>query len=159
VGEEEDAGELTEEEAMQHPRRNQIFRDVGSERRGADEAGFIDIRRCRFRSDAALLLCSDGLTDQLPVARLREVIEGYDGDAERIAGELVEAANRAGGADNATAVFVAGEEFRGRAGATRARFSTTRVRRARLFTGRMAFLTYGLLIGMLVWAVLRGVRG
>ena len=159
VGEEEDAGELTEDEAMRHPRRHQIFRDVGSQRRGAGDPAFIEIRQCRLRPDAALLLCSDGLTDQVPAARLREVIESYDGDAARIAGELVEAANRAGGRDNATALFVAGAEFRGRTGATRARFSTTRLRPARLLTGRMAFLAYGVLIGMLVWAVLRGVRG
>jgi hypothetical protein len=29
----------------------------------------------------------------------------------------------------------------------------------RLLTGRAAFLAYGLLIGMLLWAVLRAVRG
>ena len=31
VGELEDSGEITEEEAMRHPRRNQVFRDLGSE--------------------------------------------------------------------------------------------------------------------------------
>src|SRR5581483_10452524 len=33
VGEREDAGELTEAEAMAHPRRHEVFRDVGSRRR------------------------------------------------------------------------------------------------------------------------------
>ncbi len=32
VGEDEDAGELTEQEAMRHPRRNEVFRDVGTAR-------------------------------------------------------------------------------------------------------------------------------
>jgi serine/threonine protein phosphatase PrpC len=159
VGEEEDAGELAEDEAMQHPRRNEIFRDVGSRPRTAAEPDFIEIRECRFRPGAAILLCSDGLTDQVPAARLREIIEQYDGDADRVACSLVEAANLAGGRDNATAVFVAGPDFRGRTGATRARFATTRLRTTRLLTGRMAYLAYGLLIGMLLWAVLRGVRG
>ena len=31
VGEREDSGELSEAEAMRHPRRNEVFRDVGSE--------------------------------------------------------------------------------------------------------------------------------
>ncbi len=31
VGEREDAGELSESEAMRHPRRNEVYRDVGSE--------------------------------------------------------------------------------------------------------------------------------
>src|SRR6185436_15996222 len=35
VGEREDAGELSEADAMQHPRRNEVYRDVGSERHEA----------------------------------------------------------------------------------------------------------------------------
>lgn len=159
VGEGEDSGELSEAEAMLHPRRNEVFRDVGSRLREPGDREFIEIRGCRFRSDAALLLCSDGLTDQLTAAQVREIVEGYDGDAARTAASLVAAANEAGGRDNITALLVAGPEFSHRSGATRPRFSTTRLRRpARLLTGRLAFLTYGLLLGMLLWAALR-VRG
>ena len=51
-----------------------------------------------------------------------------------------------------------GDELHGRARTTRPRFATTRVRMpARLLTGRIAFLIYGLLLGMLLWAVLRAV--
>jgi len=159
VGEGEDAGELTETEAMMHPRRNEVFRDVGSRLRQPGDRDFAEIRECRFRRDAALLLCSDGLTDQLTAAQILSIVERYDGDAALIATQLVEAANEAGGKDNITALFVAGPEFRDRAGATRPRLSTTRMRRpARVLTGRVAFLTYGLLLGMLLWAVLR-IRG
>jgi serine/threonine protein phosphatase PrpC len=160
VGQDEDAGELTEEQAMRHPRRNEVYRDVGTRARQADDAEFIEIRTCRFHRDAAILLCSDGLTDHLSSGLVREIVERYDGDAERVANELVEAANYAGGRDNITALFVAGPEFRGRSAITRPRASTTRFRPSRAaFTGRAAFLMYGLLIGMLMWAVLRGVRG
>jgi len=153
VGEGEDSGELSEAEAMLHPRRNEVFRDVGSRPRQPGDREFIEIRQCRFRSDAALLLCSDGLTDQLTAAQVCEIVERYQGDAARTAASLVQAANEAGGKDNITALFVAGPEFRQRAAATRPRFSTTRLRRpARLLTGRVAFLTYGLLLGMLLWA-------
>lgn len=159
VGQDEDAGELTEEEAMRHPRRNEVFRDVGTAMRTAVDEGFIEIRRCRFHRDAAILLCSDGLTDHLSAAQVREVVERYDGDAARVANELVEAANLAGGRDNITAVFVAGPEFRGRSGATRPRLATTRIRLPQgALTGRAAFLIYGLLLGMLIWIVVR-VRG
>src|SRR5215469_12694179 len=78
VGEEEEAGVLSEEEAMSDSRRNAIFRDVGSRPRSAVDEDFVDIRKCRFRSDAAILLCSDGLTDQLTTAQVREVIARYD---------------------------------------------------------------------------------
>jgi len=156
VGEEEDAGALTEEEAMLHPRRNEVFRDVGSRLREVDDRDFIEIRHCPFRQDAALLLCSDGLTDHLTAAEVRAIAERYDGDPARVAAELVEAANQAGGKDNITALFVAGPKFRGRDGATRPRLATTRQSaRTGPFAGRLALLTYGLLIGMLLWVVLR----
>lgn len=156
VGESEDAGEFTEEEAMSHPRRHEVFRDVGSRPRTPHDKDFIEIRRCRFRADAALVLCSDGLTDHLTSAQIREIAERYSGDPAQTARELVDAANLAAGKDNITALFIAGPEFRGRTSVTRPRFSTTRARLpARVLTGRMAFLIYGLLLGMLLWAVLR----
>jgi serine/threonine protein phosphatase PrpC len=157
VGEDEEAGELSELEAMRHPRRNEVFRDVGSRPRSAGDSGFVEIRRCRFRPEAAILLCSDGLTDHLTAAEVREIVERFDGDPERVAGELVEAANARGGSDNITVLFVPGPKFRGAGGATRPRQATTRARlTARRFTSRGAFLVYGLLIGMLVWILLRG---
>lgn len=158
VGEDEDAGALTEEEAMKHPRRNEVFRDVGSSLRDVDDDDFIEIRQCRFRDDAALLLCSDGLTDHLTAAHIRTITGRYEGDPARVAADLVEAANDAGGRDNITALFVAGPKFRGRDGATRPRpgtHPTTRPRsRSLRLGGRLAFLLYGLLIGMLLWVVL-----
>ena len=182
VGEDEEAGALTEAEAMRHPRRNEVFRDVGSQLRTPADEEFIEIRKCRFRPDAAILLCSDGLTDQLTAAEVRAIVERYDGDASRVACALVDAANDAGGKDNTTVLFIAGPEF-GNKYATRPRMevpggaglpacreaSASRAARKRggrleslphkLLTGRAAFLAYGLLIGMLLWAVLRAVRG
>jgi serine/threonine protein phosphatase PrpC len=158
VGEDEDAGALSEEEAMVHPRRNEVFRDVGSQLREAEDEDFIELRQCRFRDDAALLLCSDGLTDQLTASQIRAITDRYEGDPARVAGELVEAANEAGGRDNITALFVAGPKFRGSDGATRPRLTATtreQAPRRNRFTGRLAFLIYGVLIGMLLWVMRR----
>ena len=157
VGEDEDAGALSEEEAMLHPRRHEVFRDVGSRLLEVDDEVFVEIRQCRFRDDAALLLCSDGLTDHLTAARIRAITARYAGDPARVAAELVDAANDAGGSDNITALFVAGPQFSGRGGATRPLFepTTRRSPRRRRFRGRLAFLIYGALIGMLIWLVLR----
>jgi serine/threonine protein phosphatase PrpC len=156
VGRDEDAGELSEEEAMRHPRRNEVFRDVGTALRAPGDDGFIEVRKCRFHRDAAILLCSDGLTDHLSSARVREVVGRYDGDPARVANALVEEANEAGGRDNITAVFVAGPDFRGGGGATRPRLGTTRIRLPRgAFASRTALLIYGVLIGMLIWAAWR----
>jgi serine/threonine protein phosphatase PrpC len=156
VGEDEDAGALTETEAMHHPRRHEVYREVGSRPHGAEDSGFIEIRQCRLRPDAALLLCSDGLTDHLTAEEVREIAETYASDAEVVARELVAAANDAGGRDNITALFVAGPEFHCAGNITRPRWTSTRSRLpARLLRSRMAFLTYGLLLGMLLWAALR----
>ena len=45
VGEREDSRELTEADAMRHPRRNEVFRDVGSEEHAPDDADFIELQR------------------------------------------------------------------------------------------------------------------
>jgi serine/threonine protein phosphatase PrpC len=156
VGEVEDAGEIGEEEAMAHPRRNEVFRDVGSCPRSAGEAEFIEVRHFELPNDAAMLLCSDGLSDHLTSRRIREIADRYAGDAAQTARYLVDAANQAGGRDNITVVFVAGTAFRARNAATRPRLGITRIRASRrVWSGRAAFLSYGLLLGMLLWAVLR----
>jgi len=156
VGEAEDSGGLSEEEAMAHPRRHEVFREVGSCARSANEEEFIEVRQCELAKDAAILLCSDGLSDHLTSRRIREIAERYAGDAGQIAHNLVEAANQAGGRDNITAVFVAGPDYGGRTGATRPRLGVTRPRTRRgMWRARMAYLTFGVLIGMLLWAALR----
>ncbi len=134
VGVQEEAGALTEAEAMRHPRRNEVFIDVGSQPRHIQD-DFIQFREFEFKPDAALLLCSDGLSDLLTAAEILAIVEGYDGHPDSVPQALVDAALVAGGRDNVSAVFVAGSEFLGsrsaRMSAARQRLSTTRARGAR----------------------------
>jgi len=173
VGEREDAGELNEAEAMAHPRRHEVFRDVGSRPRLPDEDDFIEMKEFLFKPDAAILLCSDGLSDLLTSAEILQVMERYDGDPARVVGELVEAANLEGGTDNITAIFVAGSEFLGNASPAaaeaRARNAITRARDevvlepgvgalawvGRALTTRVAFLIYGFVIGVVLALAMR----
>ena len=111
VGEREDAGELSEADAMRHPRRNEVYRDVGSEPHQPGDADFVDIATVPVEPDAALLLCSDGLSDLVPSATISAVAARFGADPSRVVRGLVEAANEAGGKDNVTAVFIAGEQF------------------------------------------------
>jgi hypothetical protein len=111
VGEREDAGELSEREAMRHPRRNEVYRDVGSERHEPDDPGFIDVLRYPFEVDAALLLCSDGLTDLVPSAAIARTVREHAGQPRDVAQALVDAALAAGGTDNVTVVYVEGPRF------------------------------------------------
>ncbi len=108
IGVREDAGEISEQEAMHHPRRNEIFRDVGSEERAPADEDFVEIRRISFEPDSSLLLCSDGLTDQLSSAELMQTAQRYAGDPSRIARDLVRRANEAGGTDNVSVVYIEG---------------------------------------------------
>jgi serine/threonine protein phosphatase PrpC len=121
VGEREDAGELSEADAMRHPRRNEVYRDVGSEPHQPGDADFVDIATVPVEPDAALLLCSDGLSDLVPSGTISAVAARLAADPSRVVRGLVEAANDAGGKDNVTAVFIAGERVRRRCGGAGAR--------------------------------------
>src|SRR5262245_58767284 len=111
VGEREDANELSELEAMHHPRRNEVYRDVGSDPHQPDDPDFIDVCEIAFEPDAALLLCSDGLTDLVDSSALYDIIRRCAGQPDLVVKELIGAANAAGGKDNVSAVYVEGERF------------------------------------------------
>jgi PPM family protein phosphatase len=111
VGAREDAGELPELEAMRHPRRNEIFRDVGSAPHEPDEEGFIDVERFPFDAESGFLICSDGLSDLVTSGRMLEIIEAYAGDPQTAVDELIAEANAEGGKDNISVVLVLGDRF------------------------------------------------
>ena len=111
VGEREDSGELSESEAMRHPRRNEVFRDVGSELHEVGDPDFVDVRETTWEPDAALLLCSDGLTDLVAAGTISRVVSRLAGQPDHVARGLVQAANDAGGKDNITVVYVEGANF------------------------------------------------
>jgi serine/threonine protein phosphatase PrpC len=111
VGEREDTGELSELDAMHHPRRNEVFRDVGSEEHAPGDADFIEVKSFGFDGESALVLCSDGLSDQVPAKQIRSAVERNAGNPEGAVRELIALANGAGGKDNVTVLVVEGEQF------------------------------------------------
>jgi PPM family protein phosphatase len=111
VGEREDAGEIGELEAMRHPRRNEVYRDVGSDPHTPGDADFVAIQAVPFEADMALLLCSDGLSDLVPSAAIAGLVHQCAGEPDAVVRSLIEAANDAGGKDNVTVVYVEGETF------------------------------------------------
>ncbi len=111
IGEREDANELSEFEAMRHPRRNEVYRDVGSEPHSPGDAEFVDVQEIPFEPDAALLLCSDGLSDLVDSSSISRTVRRLAGHPEGVVRALVELALAAGGKDNVTAVYVEGERF------------------------------------------------
>jgi PPM family protein phosphatase len=168
VGELEDQGELTESEAMSHPRRNEVFRDVGSRERQPGDRDFIEVKSFPLHPSAALLLCSDGLSDALTSAEMGAIIETYGGDPGHTAEMLVESAVERGAADNVSVVFVAGPEFMGvnspEMSEARTRHAITRMRNSRRrwkkLAGHLVWLALGILLGMALLAVIeRYARG
>jgi PPM family protein phosphatase len=113
VGELEDSQGLSEDAAMRHPRRSEVYRDLGSTAHTPNDPDFVEIHSFALPQPAALLLCSDGLTDQMTAADIRHLIEQHAGDPEKAARALVEAANEAGGKDNVTVVLVETEDYAG----------------------------------------------
>jgi serine/threonine protein phosphatase PrpC len=173
VGSREDMGEISEAEAMSHPRRNEIFRDVGSAPHEPDEEGFIDITQIRFEPDSALLICSDGLSDLVTSQAILSLVESNAANPKAAVQALIDAANQAGGKDNVSAVLVEGERFAAAAAsrsrkepaiAATTRSAATGVRGAGVarsgvgsrllgvFVSRPAFLFYGAILGAFAFA-------
>jgi PPM family protein phosphatase len=103
-------GELTEQEAAEHPQRSIITRALGPE---ADID--IDLHTHRVRAGDVLLLCSDGLTGMIGEDEVADILSDAASlsDAGRA---LVNAANEAGGRDNITVVLFRLEEVVGAGG-------------------------------------------
>ena len=127
VGMREDEGELSETDAMRHPRRNEVYRSVGAEEHTPLDEEFVEVSRFPFDPEGAILVCSDGLTDLVSSETIARIVSESAGDEQRAVDRLIDAANAAGGKDNVTVAIAAGERFaaalaapreRGRTGAT-----------------------------------------
>lgn len=95
-------GDLTQEQAKAHPRKNLITRAIGTE---PSVEG--DFYRVEFQPDDCLVLCSDGLSNVVSDQEiLFEVIHGEE--KTDCCQRLVEIAKHRGAPDNVTAVLVAG---------------------------------------------------
>jgi PPM family protein phosphatase len=92
-------GQLTDDEAEDHPQRSIITRALGPE---ADVE--LDLHTHQVRSGDVFLLCSDGLTSMVREERLHEILTS-SGSLQEAVDQLVEEANRMGGRDNITAIL------------------------------------------------------
>jgi serine/threonine protein phosphatase PrpC len=104
VGIQEDAGEITEEQAMQHPNRNLILRQVGSEFHRIDDPEFLESGETEFVGGDIVLVCSDGLTDMITKAQMLSVLDKQTDLGKKLT-ELIALANEIGGEDNITVVL------------------------------------------------------
>lgn len=103
VGYREEVGDLTEEEAMHHPQRNIISRDVGSEYQETTE--FVESATFQLTGKSILMFCSDGLCDMITSAQMTAILSKGK-DLKKCCCNLVDAAKKAGGRDNVTVLLV-----------------------------------------------------
>ncbi|MBQ8919863.1 MAG: Stp1/IreP family PP2C-type Ser/Thr phosphatase [Acidaminococcaceae bacterium] len=92
-------GELTREEAFDHPQKNMLTRGIGVDEDVNGDVFVIDVY-----SDDIILLCSDGLTDMLHDKEIEERL--MLSDTEAAADALLSAALEKGGRDNISFIIL-----------------------------------------------------
>ncbi|MCL2106696.1 MAG: Stp1/IreP family PP2C-type Ser/Thr phosphatase [Oscillospiraceae bacterium] len=97
-----DAGQITEDEARTHPRKNLITRAVG-----VGEQLDVDYCEQELRQGDILLICTDGLTNCVDLEQIHALVR--DGGFASCAESLVNVANENGGLDNVTVVAIAND--------------------------------------------------
>ena len=97
-----DCGTITEEEAEHHPQKNIITKALGVDYRLEPE-----FTAAKLKRDDRLLLCTDGLTNMVPVEEMEKLLA--QGTFYDLPDRLIEAANAHGGSDNITALLLAVE--------------------------------------------------
>jgi len=128
-------GQITDAQAEDHPQRSIITRALGPEPEVE-----VDVQTVPASPGDVFLLCSDGLTTMIDEERIAATL-GEAGSMNEAVRSLVDAANRAGGRDNITALAfrledaaaprrdVAGDATLVGAAAAEAGLTTTEVRR------------------------------
>lgn len=97
-----DSGEITVDQALTHSRKNVITKALGA---GSLERAVADLYFLPAHPGDRYLICSDGLTNEVPDAILEEVCL-IVADPQQAADELVTLALKAGGRDNVTLIVV-----------------------------------------------------
>lgn len=89
-----DSGQITRQQAAEHPRRNVLLRAIGKDRNSTPEHS-----KLRYLPGDVVLLCSDGLHGVVPETEIGRIL-GAAAEPAAIAGALVQAAIDRGAPDN-----------------------------------------------------------
>lgn len=102
-----EAGNLTEEEAKYHPKKNILMRALGTEEKVVPDIFDVDMK------SSAILLCSDGLTNMLTKEQIEKVLIDKELDINEKVAKLIRKSNARGGLDNISVAYLereSGEE-------------------------------------------------
>jgi len=95
------AGNLTEEEAKFHPKKNVLMKALG-----AAEKCELDIFDVVDMNIDGILLCSDGLTNMLSNEQIAKVLSETDLEIEERVSKLIRKCNARGGTDNVSVAYL-----------------------------------------------------
>jgi protein phosphatase len=95
-----DIGQITAEEARNHPHRNMLYRSIGT-----DPTVDIDTRSEQLEPGDIVLLCSDGLFGHVTDEEITAIALQHL-DPDQACEQLVALANRRGGRDNISVVII-----------------------------------------------------
>lgn len=93
-------GEISKEEARNHPDKNIITRAVGT-----GPSVNIDFFDVELEEESRILMCSDGLSNMVNDETMQEILVSSD-DIEETAENLVALANENGGRDNISVIII-----------------------------------------------------
>ena len=94
-----EAGTITEEEVIHHPKRNMLTRAIGVYDKVEVDTGMIEVHEYE-----RILLCSDGLSGYIEESRIAEVLS-EESNESRTLEDLVQLVYDAGARDNVTIVL------------------------------------------------------
>lgn len=98
-----DAGDITEEQALNHPKKNVLMKALGATEKCEPDIFDVD------NGSDAVFLCSDGLTGMLNDEQIEKVLLENDLTVEEKVVKLIKKCNARGGSDNISVAYLVRE--------------------------------------------------
>lgn len=96
-----ESGDLTEEEAKYHPKKNVLMKALGASEKCEPDIFCVEDDNCE-----AILLCSDGLTSLLTNDQIEKVLNENELSIEDKVSKLIRKCNARGGTDNTSIAYL-----------------------------------------------------
>ncbi len=94
-----ESGNLTEDEAKYHPKKNVLMRALGASEKVQMDIFDVDM------NNEGIMLCSDGLTTMLSDEQIEKVLDDENLDTQEKVIKLIQKCNARGGFDNVSIAF------------------------------------------------------